>query len=335
MSKTALITGITGQDGAYLAQFLLNKGYNVVGLARSYNQDNIRGLKYLGIENEVTIRECDLLDLSNIITIFNEFKPDEIYNLASQSSVGLSFSQPAGTINFNIISVINILEAIRTVSQHSRFYQASSSEMFGNVENLPLYEYTKIHPTSPYAISKAAAHWSVINYRESYGIFASCGILFNHESYLRSPNFFVKKVIAQALKIKNGEQKTLKVGNLDIKRDFGYAPDYVKAMWLMLQNDSAKDYVICSGKSIYLRDIVNYVFDKLKIDRNKIEVDRKLFRPNEIQNIYGNNEKAKRELGWEYNKNFFEVLDILIEEELHNGQDVKSISDVAVLANER
>jgi len=318
MSKTALITGITGQDGAYLAQFLLEKGYEVVGLSRSYNQENLRGLKSLGIKDDVVVKECDLLDLANVISIFKEHNPDEIYNLASQSSVGLSFSQPVGTINFNIISVINMLETIRTMSPDTKFYQASSSEMFGNVQNLPICEHSVIHPSSPYAISKAAAHWAAINYRESYGLFACCGILFNHESYLRSHNFFVKKVILQALKIKNGEQKTLKVGNLNIKRDFGYAPDYVKAMWLMLQKESAKEYIICSGKSIYLKDIVDYVFDKLNIDKNRIEIDEKLFRPNEIQDIYGNNEKSKEELGWEYDKTFFDVLDLLIEEEIKN-----------------
>lgn len=319
MAKTALITGITGQDGAYLAQFLLSKGYKVVGLTRSYNQEGLFGLKYLEIKDKVIIRECDLMDLSNVIAIFSEFKPDEVYNLASQSSVGLSFSQPAGTINFNIISVINLQETIRTISPNTKFYQASSSEMFGNVQQLPISNYSIIHPTSPYAISKAAAHWSVINYRESYGIFACCGILFNHESYLRSHNFFVKKIITQAIKIKNGEQENIKVGNLDIKRDFGYAPDYVKAMWLMLQKEKSHDYIICSGQSIYLREIVEYVFDKLRLDKNKIIIDKSLFRPNEILNIYGNNQKAKEELGWEYNKNFFEVLDLLIEEEMKSG----------------
>lgn len=325
MAKTALITGITGQDGAYLAEFLLEKGYSVVGLTRSYNDNNLRGLSYLGIKDKITIKECDLLDLSNIISILNEFRPDEIYNLASQSSVGLSFSQPVGTINFNTISVLNLQEAIRTILPNTKFYQASSSEMFGNVQKLPISEFSIIHPTSPYAISKAAAHWSVVNYRESYGLFACCGILFNHESYLRSPNFFVKKVIKQALSIQRGEQKVLKIGNLDIKRDFGYAPDYVKAMWLMLQKDTPKDYVICSGQSVYLKDIVYYIFDKLNIDKNKIEIDKSLFRPNEIQNIYGCNEKAKQELNWQYEKNFFEVLNILLGEEIKNEEKVKCI----------
>lgn len=317
-NKTAIITGITGQDGAYLAKFLLEKNYTVIGLTRSYKQENLNGLNHLGIKDNVIIKECDLLDLTNIINIFGEFKPDEVYNLASQSSVGLSFSQPVGTINFNTISVINLLEIIRTLSPHTKFYQASSSEMFGNVHDLPIRENSVIHPTSPYAISKAAAHWSVINYRESYGVFACCGILFNHESYLRSPNFFVKKVIVESIKIKNGQQETLNVGNLSLKRDFGFAPDYIKAMWLMLQKEQAKDYIVCSGQSVCLRDIVYYIFDKLKIDKTRIITDEKLFRPNDIQDIYGNNEKARSELGWDYNKNFFEVLDLLLDEERRN-----------------
>lgn len=325
MQKTALITGITGQDGAYLAKFLLNKGYKVVGLTRSYNQENLYGLVYLGIKDKITVEECDLSDLSNVITTLNKFKPDEIYNLASQSSVGLSFTQPVGTINFNIISVLNLLEAIRTIRPETKYYQASSGEMFGNVQNLPIKEYSVIHPTSPYAISKAAAHWTTVNYRESYGMFTCCGILFNHESYLRSPNFFVKKVIQESLKIQKGEQKLLTVGNLDIKRDFGYAPDYVEAMWLMLQQEKPKDYIVCSGKSIYLKDIVNYVFNKLNIDKNKIQIDKTLFRPNEIRDIYGNSEYAQKELGWNYNRDFFEVLDLLIEEELNSEKKVKCI----------
>lgn len=326
MKKTALITGITGQCGAYLSQFLLEKNYTVIGLTRSYNHENLKGLFYLGINDKVTIKECDLIDLSNVISIINEYKPDEIYNLASQSSVGLSFLQPVGTINFNTISVINLLEAVRKNSPRTKIYQASSGEMFGNIQNLPADESSVIHPTSPYSISKAAAHWSVINYRESYGIFACSGILFNHESYLRSPNFFVKKVITESIKISNGEQQKLKVGNLNIKRDFGYTPDYIKAMWLMLQNSIPKDYVICSGKSIYLSDIINYVFDKFNLNKKLIEIDKSLFRPNEIQNIYGNSKKAQEELGWKYDKDFFEVLDILIEEEINNKQSTKSLT---------
>lgn len=316
MKKAAIITGITGQDGAYLAQLLLEKNYKVVGLVRKDAEENFSGLNYLNILDNVTIDKCNLLDLVDIKGVFEKFKPDEVYNLAAQSSVGLSFEKPFETINFNIMSVLNLLETIKSTDKNIKLYQASSSDMFGNIEKLPVTEDSVIHPTSPYAISKATGHWMTINYRESYDLFACCGILFNHESYLRTPNFFVKKVIRTALEIKNGKEKELRVGNIDSRRDFGYAPDYVKAMWLMLQQEAPKDYIVCSGNSISLREIIYYVFDKLKIDKNKIIIDETFFRPNDIKNIYGTNDNAKKELGWEYHKTFFEVLDILIDEEI-------------------
>lgn len=320
MNKTAIITGVTGQDGAYLSDLLLGKGYKVIGLIRKDAEENFFGLEYLKIKDKVIFRKCNLLNLTDVISVFEEFKPTEVYNLAAQSAVGLSFEKPHETINFNILSVLNLLEAIKKVDKKIKFYQASSSDMFGNVETLPVTEKSIVHPTSPYAISKAAGHWMTVNYRESYGIFACCGILFNHESYLRTNNFFVKKVIQSAIRIKNGEQNELKVGNIDLKRDFGYVPDYVQAIWLMLQQEKPKDFLVCSGESISLREIVNYVFDKLKIDRNKIIIDKSFFRPNDIQNIYGDNKKAKKELGWKYDKKFFEVLDILIKEEVANSK---------------
>lgn len=316
--KTAIITGITGQDGAYLSQFLLEKKYEVVGLIRSDIKENYTNFEYLGIKERIIFRECNLLDLESIKNIFSEFKPTEVYNLAAQSSVGLSFEKPLETINFNVMSVVNLLEAIKRVDKNIRFYQASSSDMFGNIEELPVTEKSVIHPTSPYGISKAAGHWTTVNYRESYGLYACCGILFNHESFLRADNFFVKKVIKSAIDIKEGVQNELHVGNIDLRRDFGYAPDYVKAMWLMLQQDVPKDFIICSGKSISLREIVEYVFDKIGISKDKIVIDKSFFRPNDIKNIYGDNKKAKKELEWVYNKNFAEVLDELISEEIRN-----------------
>jgi len=317
MKKTAIITGITGQDGAYLSQLLLDKSYRVIGLIRPDTEENYFGFKYLGIKDEIFFQECDLLNLKNIIAIFEKFKPSEVYNLAAQSSVGLSFEKPLETINFNILSVVNLLEAIKKADKSIRFYQASSGDMFGNIETLPVTENSVIHPTSPYAISKVTGHWTTINYRESYGLFACCGILFNHESYLRAPNFFVKKVIRTAIEIKNGTQDELRVGDIDLRRDFGFAPDYVRAMWMMLQQDTPKDFIICSGKSISLREIIEYVFDKLEIDKEKIVIDESFFRPNDIKNIYGDNKKARMELGWEYDRTFFEVLDILIKEEIN------------------
>jgi GDPmannose 4,6-dehydratase len=318
--KIALITGITGQDGAYLAQLLLHKGYKVIGLTRSYHQDNQKNLNYLGILNDVSIEDCDLSDITQILKILQKHKPNEIYNLAAQSSVSLSFNQPIGTIHFNIISVLNLLEAIKMVNGQDRirFYQASSSEMFGLVKNLPITENTVFHPLSPYAISKAAAHWLTVNYRESYGFFTCCGILFNHESYLRSDNFFVKKVIRESLRIKHNLQQDLKVGNIDIRRDFGYAKKYVEVMWLMLQQQNPGDYLVCSGTSVSLRGIIEHIFKRLELPYEKIIVDKNLYRPTDIEDIYGDNTKAKEVLKWDYNLDFFAVLDILLEEEARN-----------------
>lgn len=316
--KTALITGITGQDGAYLAQFLLEKKYKVIGTVRSARYAQINNLEYLNIKDNVIVEELDLLDMANLIRIIKKYNPDEVYNLAAQSSVGISFEQPIGTFNFNTNSVNNLLESIRLINPEIKLYQASSSEMFGVVKKLPIGLETPMHPISPYAVSKMANYFMISTYRESYNIFASNGILFNHESYLRGNNFFIKKVIRTALNIKNKKQDNLVVGNLNIYRDFGFAPKYIEVMWKILQHDKADDFIICSGQSVLLRDIVNYVFDKLEIDKNLIIDDKSLYRPNEIENIYGDNSKAKNILNWEYNYNFYEVLDILIEEEANN-----------------
>ncbi len=316
--KTAIITGITGQDGAYLSQLLLDKGYNVIGLSRRSDKESLRNLAYLDIADKVVIEKCDLLNLAQIKSILNKHQPDELYNLAAQSSVSLSFREPVDSLNFNIISVVNLLEGIRTVKPDIRFYQASSSEMYGAVDSLPITETSLLHPVSPYAISKAAAHWTTINYRESYNLFACCGVLFNHESFLRGQNFFVKKVIRGALDIYSGKQEKLKVGNINIKRDFGYAPKYVEAIFLMLQQDLPRDYIICSGQSVTLREIIYYIFSKLNISCEKIVIDNGLYRPNDIKDIYGDNSHARNDLGWQYELTFFDVLDMLLEEEAAN-----------------
>jgi len=313
--KIAVISGITGQDGAYLAQLLVQKNYRVIGLTRSYGNFKNSTFVYLNIVGKVEIEECDLLDFSSIIKILIKYRPDEFYNLAAQSSVGVSFEQPIGTINYNTQSLLNILESVRLLKMDTKVYQASSSEMFGEVKSLPVTEKTPLHPLSPYAISKASAYWIGINYRESYNINCANGILFNHESYLRSPNFFVKKVIRTSLNIKYKIEDTLHVGNIDVKRDFGYAPDYIEAMWLSLQQDKADDYLICSGKSIYLRDIINYTFDFLNISPDRLIEDPALFRPTDIQDLYGDNSKAKSLLNWNYDKSFFDILELLIKEE--------------------
>jgi GDPmannose 4,6-dehydratase len=318
MKRVAVITGITGQDGAYLAQILIQKDYAVIGLTRSYNTFTTRNHDYLNISGKIIIEEADMMDFSSIIKILIKYKPGEFYNLAAQSSVGASFEQPIGTINYNTQSLLNILESIRLLKLDTRVYQASSSEMYGEVKKLPVSEKTPLHPLSPYAISKASAYWIGINYRESYNVYCTNGVLFNHESYLRGANFFVKKVIRTALEIKRGVADKLSVGNIDVKRDFGYAPDYVRAMWLSLQQDKADEYLICSGKSIYLRDIITYTFDYLNIKKDKLVEDPALFRPTDIEDMYGDNAKAKSALKWEYDKSFYEVLDILIQEEDRN-----------------
>lgn len=318
MNKTAIITGITGQDGAYLSKLLLEKDYRVIGLVRIDVEESLFGLRYVKTLDHVILRKCNLLNIYDIVDIITEYKPVEIYNLAAQSSVGISFEQPWDTINFNILSVLNILEAIKKIDRRIKFYQASSSDMYGNIDSLPVTERSIIHPSSPYGISKASAHWIAVNYRESYNLYVCSGILFNHESYLRTPNFFVKKVILNGLDIQEGLRAVIHVGNIDFKRDFGYAPDYIKAMWLMLQQEVAKDYIVCSGLSVSLRDILYYVFEKLEISKEKIIIDPGLYRPNDIHNIYGDKTKAENELGWTYNRSFFEVLDLLIEEEKRN-----------------
>lgn len=311
----ALVTGITGQDGTYLAKLLLSKGYRVVGLVRSIHGYFDFGLKYINIANDIELIESSMMDLSSLISLIKEIKPDEIYNLAAESSVAHSFAEPITTIRFNTQSVLNLLEAIRISNINIKFYQASSSEMFGQVDSLPITEETQMNPLSPYAISKASAYWTVNSYRNSYGLFACNGILFNHESFLRKENFFLKKVIKNALLIKKGKRSTLNLGNLEVSRDFGFAPEYVKAMYLMLQQDEPKNYLICSGTSIKLRDIVFYIFDKLDLSRSLIIEDKSLIRPSDILNIYGDNSKAKNDLGWNYDVSFFEVIDKLIVEE--------------------
>lgn len=316
--KTALITGVTGQDGAYLSQLLLAKGYKVVGLVRSGSGANLSKLRYLEIAHLIEIFECDLNDLSQVIKVLNNYKPQEIYNLAAQSSVLLSFQQPIGTIQFNINSVVNILEAIRLTGLPTKFYQASTSEMYGKIDELPITEESKFHPLSPYAISKVAAHYITINYRESYNLFACCGILFNHESYLRTENFFVKKVILAALNIRAGKQDILELGNLNIRRDFGWSAKYVEAMWLLLQQDTPIDCIISSGESVSLKEIVSYVFDKLNVDHSRIQINPELFRPTDMNDIYGSSARAKKLLNWSYDLSFFQVLDLIIEEELKN-----------------
>jgi GDPmannose 4,6-dehydratase len=317
-NKIAIITGISGQDGAYLSRLLINKNYKVYGFVRHENESNLNGLIYLNIKHLVEIEQCDLTDLSQVLKLIKKINPDEIYNLAAQSSVSLSFKQPTSTFHFNTISVFNLLEAITLHNKNIKFYQASTSEMYGKVTNLPISETTPFYPVSPYGISKASAHWICIHYRESYKMNIYCGILFNHESYLRRNTFFIKKIIHDSILISKRKKDLLSVGNIDVKRDIGFAPMYVEAMYLMMQSNEPTDYMICSGYSVSLREIINYIFDKLNISHNKCVVDEFLYRPAEIENIYGSPEKAFSKLKWRYNLKINELLDVLLEEELNN-----------------
>ncbi len=317
--KTALITGINGQDGSYLSKLLLNKSYKVIGLMREEDKNQLQNLEYLGVVNDIELIFSDMLDITNLCNIMKKYKPDEIYNLAAQSSVGLSFEQPLITMEFNIFSVSHLLESIRTVNTECRFYQASSSEMFGNVrkEHLPVTEDFEFHPVSPYGISKATAHWITVNYREAYHLFAVNGILFNHESALRGKNFVTKKIITTAINISRGKEKELRLGNLNVSRDWGYAPKYVEAMWLILQQKTFSDMIICSGEAHSLEDFTRTVFQILNLDyENHVIIDRNLYRPVDLEIIYGNNKKAKEILGWDYNIKFHELIEKLINDEI-------------------
>ncbi len=317
MIKRALITGVTGQDGAYLARFLIKNGYKVFGVSRKLTPDNTIGLSFLGILEEIDLFEVDLLDLNKVIGLFEKIQPQEVYNLSAQSSVDYSFQTPALTFSYNTASVQNLLECIRLVNNDIRYYQASSSEMFGNVslKNLPISESLLFHPVSPYGISKASAHWLTVNHREAYGIFSCCGILFNHESALRGDQFVIKKIIRSALEIKSGKRDFLTLGNLAIQRDWGYAPKYVEAMWLMMQKEEPKDYIICSGYYASLQEVVLRVFEKLDLNMIRhLRLDNSFIRSLDLNVIYGDNSMAKRDLQWNYDINVDQLVNYLIKD---------------------
>lgn len=315
--KKALITGITGQDGAYLSKILLDKDYKVYGIVRDSTVSNLANLKYVGTAERIELIPASLLNLSSVMKFLEATKPDEIYNLAAQSSVAISFERPIETVEFNIISTLNLLEAIRVLSLKTKFYQACSSEMYGRIKNLPVTEKTVLHPVSPYAISKATGHWLTVNYREAYGLFCCCGILFNHESVLRPKYFVTKKIISAAVRISKGSKEKLTLGNISIKRDWGYAPEYVKVMWLMLQQDSAGDYIIASGKAHSLKEFAQLAFGCVGLNwQDYIVIDKNLYRPADIEAIYGSPEKAKEKLGWKYNLQLEDLIEMLVHEEV-------------------
>lgn len=312
--KSALITGITGQDGAYLAQLLLNKGYKVFGLLARRSTDTLWRLEYLQIKEEVVLVDGDMTDLSSLIRALQLAKPDEVYNLAAQSFVRTSWEQPVLTGNITGIGTVNILEAIRLTNPGIRFYQASTSEMFGLVQEEIQTEKTPFHPRSPYGAAKLYAHWMTINYRESYKMHTSCGILFNHESPLRGIEFVSRKITDAAARIKIGIQKELRLGNIEAKRDWGYAADYVEAMWLMLQQESGDDYVISSGRTTTVRRLCEIAFSYLDLHyQDYVVIDPHYYRPAEVDVLLGDSSKAKRKLNWRAKTELEQLVKIMVD----------------------
>src|SRR5262245_17863525 len=312
---TALITGITGQDGSYLAELLLEKGYRVVGMVRRASTENFERIAH--IRDRIELRQADLLDQLSLIDLVRTVAPDEIYNLAAQSFVPTSWVQPVLTAEFDAVGVTRILEAIRLVAPQARFYQASSSEMFGKVRETPQRETTPFYPRSPYGVAKVYGHFITVNYRESYDLFACSGILFNHESPRRGREFVTRKVTDGVARIKLGLAKELRLGNLGARRDWGFAGDYVEAMWRMLQQPKADDYVVATGEAHTVRDLVEIAFGCVGLDwRKHVVEDPVLLRPAEVEQLIGDASKARRELGWTPRVSFHELVETMVHADL-------------------
>ncbi len=320
MSKKALITGVTGQDGSYLAEFLLDKGYEVYGMVRrtsTFNRERIEHLHKQGNSQNFHLIYGDVTDSGCINRLLCEIKPDEIYHLAAQSHVRISFDMPEYTCESTAMSTLHFLEAIRTNKLNSKFYQASSSEMYGKVHAVPQNEETPFHPRSPYACAKVFAHHITVNYRESYGIFACSGILFNHESPRRGENFVTRKITRSLAKILAGKQEKLYLGNLEAKRDWGYAKEYVEAMWLMLQLDKAEDFVIATGETHSVKEFLDEACAYLNIDADKyVEIDERHYRPAEVDLLIGDAKKAEEKLNWKPKTTFKELVKIMVDADL-------------------
>ena len=315
MAKRALITGITGQDGSYLAELLLDQGYEVFGMVRRLSTPNVGRIEHL--LERVTLRPADLLDQLSLLRLVDEVRPHEVYNLAAMSFVPASWDQPMLTGEFNSQGVTRLLDAIRRVDTSIRFYQASSSEMFGKVREVPQTELTPFYPRSPYGVSKVFAHYITVNYRESYDLFAVSGMLFNHESPRRGLEFVTRKVTDGVARIKLGLQKKLSIGNLDAHRDWGFAGDYVRAMWLMLQQERPDDYVIATGVSHSVRDLVEIAFARVGLDWQKyVYQDPDLLRPAEVDHLLGDPSKARKELGWEPQVDFKQLVEMMVDADL-------------------
>jgi GDPmannose 4,6-dehydratase len=338
--KRALITGITGQDGAYLAQLLLEKGYHVTGTFRRSSSVNFWRIAELGVENHpnLSLVEYDLTDLSSSIRLMESSRPDEVYNLAAQSFVGVSFEQPVTTASITGLGAVNLLEAIRIVHPKARFYQASTSEMFGKVQAVPQIESTPFYPRSPYGVAKLYAHWMTVNYRESYGIFGSSGILFNHESPLRGREFVTRKITDSVAKIVLNKLDLLELGNLDAKRDWGYAREYVEGMWRMLQADQPDTYVLATNRTETVRDFVTMAFRGAGIDidwkgegegetghcgrtgKLLVRVSPKFYRPAEVDLLIGDPSKAQRELGWSAHTTLEQLCQMMVDADLRRNE---------------
>ncbi|OBY76955.1 GDP-mannose 4,6-dehydratase [Paenibacillus sp. KS1] len=315
MEKRALITGITGQDGSYLAELLLEKGYKVFGLRRRTSVPIMENIEH--IKDEIEFVDGDLLDLSSLIQAVKIANPDEVYNLAAQSFVGTSWTQPGLTAQVTALGVTNMLEAVRLVKPEARFYQASSSEMFGKVVETPQKETTPFYPRSPYGVAKVYGHWITVNYRESFNMFACSGILFNHESPRRGVEFVTRKVTDAVARIKLGLQSELRMGNLDAKRDWGFAGDYVKAMWLMLQQDTPDDYVISTGETHTVQELVEIAFGHVGLNwKDYVVIDPKFVRPAEVDLLLGDCTKAKTQLGWELEVGFEQLVKMMVDSDM-------------------
>ena len=313
--KKALITGITGQDGSYLAEFLSDQGYEVVGMVRRTSSPNAKRIEHL--RDRLTLVMGDMLDQTSLIGILQEHRPQEVYNLAAQSFVEEAWNQPIYTGDVTALGVTRLLDAIRIVDPEVRFYQASSSEIFGQAQEVPQNEQTPLHPRSPYGVAKAYGHWITVNYRESYGMFACSGILFNHESPRRGLEFSTRKATHGAASIKLGLAKELRMGNLEARRDWGYAADYVKAMWLMLQQDEPDDYVIATGKDHSVRDLLELAFGHVGLDyQDHVVVDERFLRPADVDQLVGDASKAERVLGWEPTVGFEELVPMMVDADL-------------------
>jgi len=320
-NKSALITGITGQDGAYLAKLLIDKGYRVFGLHARRSSDTLWRLRHLGIATEVTLLDGDLTDLSALVRGLEKSAAEEVYNLGAQSFVGSSWEQPILTANVTGVGALNVLEAVRIVNPKARFYQASTSEMFGLIQESMQSETTPFYPRSPYGVAKLYAHWMTVNYRESFGIHASSGILFNHESPLRGVEFVTRKVTDAVARIKLGRQTELRLGNIDAKRDWGFAGDYVEAMWLMLQQDTPDDYVVATGLTTTVRDMCRIAFTHVGLEAEKhIVIDPKFYRPAEVEVLLGNPAKAKAKLGWTAQTNLETLITMMVDADMARVQ---------------